>query len=105
MEQRTMSTSTTLSPTLANSKGKEKKFFIAGLIIPIISVILDLLNLPFAGIFKPLVGVSIFAAIIALFIKKYKNIGKKFLMGALIAVAVSAIIGLLFTILFVATKE
>lgn len=80
MDQNTL----TNSPDAASQENIKKKgnyFLIAGIVVAIISAALNGLKLPFYEIFSQITGVSIFIALILLFLKDYRYIGKKYLLG------------------------
>ncbi|HTW96054.1 MAG TPA: hypothetical protein VMD74_00130 [Candidatus Methylomirabilis sp.] len=91
--------------TPLNSKKKETIYFVAGIALPLINVVLSYFKVPLARFFNDLVVLSVIVAIVFLFIKKYRQIGKKYLFGILIAIIASAIFGFAATFIIVAMKK
>ncbi|MDD4902817.1 MAG: hypothetical protein PHE24_06850 [Patescibacteria group bacterium] len=101
MEQNTNSVDVSKMPTPENTKKKEKMYFIVGFLVPIIAGLLVLLKSPIVGLWEGLSELSFFVAVTFLFIRKYRQIGKKYLFGFLC----SAILGFIATIVIVAMKK
>ena len=88
-----------------NWKQKGTPFLIAGVVIAIINIALKGLKVPFTGIVSQITGMSIFIALILVFLKEYRNIGRKYLIGIFGTLIGGMIIGFILTLVVVAIKK
>jgi hypothetical protein len=105
MDQNTMGMGTPEMPKQQNLKQKGTPFLIAGILIAILNVALKGLKLPFADIISQITGISIFIAIILLFLKEYRHIGKKYLIGIFGTLIGTVVFGFILTLIVAAMKK
>lgn len=87
------------------NKKSGKLFLIAGIVIALANALLLFLNLPVVGALNQVTGITILIAIILLFIKKYRYIGKKYLLGLIGTLIAGVVVGFVLTLILVAIKK
>jgi len=91
-------------PKQESPKKKGIEFLIAGIVAALAIILLSVLKFPFVEILILVVQISVVVAIATLFLKDYRYMGKKYLLGLFGGLIVIAIVGLILSFVFVAIK-